>query len=48
MHNISKMYHPKNEHINTNVKTFQYTSPKLIFLYRSMANEGSQNIQTIK
>jgi hypothetical protein len=48
MHNISKMYHLKNEHLYTNVKTCQYMSPKFLFLYRRMATEGAQNIQTIK
>ena len=48
MHNISKMYHPKNEHLNATIKTFQYMSAKFIFLYRSMVHEGSQNMQTIK
>jgi len=43
------MYHPKNEHLNANVITFQYMFPKnFFFLYRSMAHEGSQYIQTIK
>jgi len=31
MHNIRKMYHPKNEHLNANVKTFQYMSSKISF-----------------
>jgi hypothetical protein len=48
MLNISKIYHPKNEHLNANVKNCQYMSPKFIFLYISMAQEGSQNIQNNK
>jgi hypothetical protein len=48
MNNVSKKNYSKNEHLYTNVKTCQYISPKFLFLYRSMATEGAQNIQTIK
>jgi hypothetical protein len=49
MHNTSKIYHPKIEHLNANDKIVNI-SPNFFFsfLYGSMVHEGSQNIQTIK
>jgi len=31
--NITKLHHPKNEHLNANVKNCQYVFPKFFSLY---------------
>ena len=50
MCNISKMYHPKNDHLHANVKNCLYIFPIFFsfFFYWIMAHEGSQNIHKIK
>jgi len=41
--NISKLHHPKNEHLNANVKNCQYVFPNFFSFYWSTAQDDSQN-----